>query len=449
MGRLWPEESGELKRQGGEVKNTGDWEEGEVESKRILCLCSESEAPIVEENAKELEPYLVEVETAETVFSLGISKYLSEMIDLINQDPTRYHGVVGTRDLTAVFAIVISAKTGKTSASVEGLINCQNKYISRKKQQEVAPECVPYFGLDSDFLWDFPLPPPFFVKPVRGNVSYQSWMCFSYDSLRRIISENTAELSQYNHYYLESLKIGSHLDHQLNLETCNKFLCEAIIPGMQLTINGYVWKGQVQWLGMVKAEFLSDGLSFSHHEYPFQLPPEEEARLMELVKKLVEALELDNTCFNVEVRLDPGQREIKIIEVNCRAAFQFIRTIEAVTGCNLLLWMCQLAAGDAPSWKPVRHKKPLYPLCFNFELREEEDREVLRIPTGTDLAGLEKDFPEVTVKNLVQPNTRLSHYKQNPKSYRYCILDVPGNSKEEILAKMREVKSRLGYEFSS
>ncbi|MEA1968870.1 MAG: hypothetical protein U9N77_11715, partial [Thermodesulfobacteriota bacterium] len=38
-------------------------------------------------------------------------------------------------------------------------------------------------------------------------------------------------------------------------------------------------------------------------------------------------------------------------------------------------------------------------------------------------------------------------FKHNPESYRYCIIDVPGNSREEIMLKYENVVTMLGYKF--
>jgi len=417
------------------------------DAKRILVICSESEVPMVEEGAATLEEYHVEVETAEKIFAIGIQKYLAEIIDLLQKNPSRYHGVVGTRDMTSVFANVICEKTGKPSASVNSLINCQNKFLSRCLQKTVVPEHVPGFWLDTQFLRQFPLASPYFVKPVRGNVSYLSQKAYSYEELRNIIVENTAEMAQYNQYFLESLSVASHLDNVENLETCNRFICEEIVTGQQLTVSGYVYGGSVRLYGSAGAVFMEDGISFSHHEFPCELPASLEEKVEEVITGLVKALGLDNTFFNVEIRVEPGEEKMHIIEVNCRQAFQFVKTVEKVKGINLIRWLCDLSVGKEPSDKAVEEGAIRYPYCYNFELRESGDREILRVPTKTDLEELERYYPEVTVKNLVEANTRLSDYKQNPSSFRYCILDVPGNSRKEIIEKMEKIRPILGYEF--
>ncbi len=418
-------------------------------TRKVLILCQESEVPIVEESAAQLTDYEVETDTTEEIFLRGPEEYLREMVELINAYPNRYHGVTGTRDVTSVFANVICELTGKTATSVNSVINCQNKYISRKIQTNHLYESTPKFWLDSEFLKTFPVPPPFFAKPVRANVSYASKKSDTYQELRELIRKNTAELSMYNQYYLDSLAVSNHLDNQLNLETYNKFICEQIVSGEQVTVNGYVYDNKVEVYGIVKAAFHEDKISFSHHEWPYDnLTEHTKEKTISLVTTLVTAMELNNTFFNVELRIDEEDEKIHIIEVNSRAAFQFAKMTEAILGINFIQWLCDLSVGIEPktATDPDIQK---YPYCYNFELRQFSDKEVKRVPMAADLESINRNYPEVNVKNLITANTRLSDYKQNLESYRYCILDIPGYDSTDIIKKYDSICKQLGYEFSN
>ena len=417
--------------------------------KKILLICAESEVSIIQKSAQSIKGYYIEVETEENILSLGVRKYLLEMIELIANNPDRYDGIIGTRDTASIFSNVICEKTGMPATSLDSLINCQNKYISRQIQRESVPENTPSFWLDTDFLRELPNMTSFFVKPVRGNVSYLSQVLISYEDLRVLIYENTSELAWFNQSYLEALHVSSHLSNLLNLETCNKLLCEEIVYGTQITVNGYIFEGDINLYGNAKAVFMEDNLSFSHHEYPYIFPPAIENKLEEIICRLIHGLGLNNMFFNVELRVDEGSHDINIIEVNCRPAFQFAKTVEAVTGINLIQWLSEISVGKKPAEDVFEKKKETFAYCYNFELREMEDKEILRIPMMTDIEEIGRIYPEVTVKNLVNVNTKLSDYKQNPLSYRYCMLDVPGNSTEEIMHKLVDVKALLGYEFKS
>ncbi len=415
--------------------------------KKILFICDENEIPIIDDSNQEAEDYIVELETSDDILLRGVRNYLDEMVTLIKDKPDRYDGIVGTRDMTSVFSNIICEKTGKPGTSVESMINCQNKYISRRIQKDHLSEYTPKFWLDSNFLREFPMEPPFFVKPVRANVSYLSQWTHSYNELRELIKDYTVELAQYNQYFLDAIFVTSHMENQLNLETCNKFLCEEIMEGTQVTVNGYVYGGEPYNYGIVKAAFHDDGISFSHHEFPYDISPQLEEKINQISSELVRALGLNNTFYNVELRVDEETEKIYIVEVNSRAAFQFAKMIESVTGINMIEWLCDLSVGKEPREISEERKKQTYKYCYNFELRKFSDHEIVRTPMATNLEGLNRQYPEVAIKNLVYANTKLSDYKQNPNSFRYSILDVPGNSREEIMKKYEIIVDNLGYEF--
>ncbi len=419
------------------------------DQQHVLILCQESEVPLIQERWEEIKPYHIETDSTEEIFQRGPEAYLREMIDFLNKSPDRFDGIIGTRDVTSVFSNVICEKTRKLATSIDSMINCQNKYISRKIQKEKMPENTPDFWLDSQFLREFPLVPPFFAKPVRANISYGSKKCDSYDELRELIRKNTADLSNYNQYYLDALAVSGHLNNQLNLETYNRFLCEELVSGDQITVNGYIINSEVTCYGIVKAAFHEDKISFSHHEMPFDgLSAEMEKRINKITAEVAKATGLNNTFFNVEMRIDQETGAINIIEVNSRAAFQFVGMTEAILGINFVQWLCDLSVGKVPgSHDDQLYEREKYPCCYNFELREFGDREILKVPMTTELEHIHHLYPEVTVKNMVSADSRLSDYKQNLESYRYCIMDVPGKDKKDVLEKYEIIKSMLGYEF--
>ncbi len=415
--------------------------------KKVLIICGESEVPIIHKYAENIQEYVVETETSERIMRMGTRKYLMEKIELLEANPNLYDGIIGTRDMTCVFANVIAEKGGKPGTSVESMINCHNKYISRKIQKKYVPQSTPGFWLDSEFLKAFPMEPPFFLKPVVGNMGYGSQKVNSYRRIREVIKNWTQELAGHNRFYLDALEISSHLSHLENLETCNKFMCEELIDGTQVTVMGFVHEGEVKLQGMAKAVFCNEGISFSHHEYPYKFSDRLNQRIEDVVKRLVMSHGLNNTFFNIEMRVDEEQEKVYTIEVNCRTAFQFVRMLEAVTGVNHVKSLCDIAVGKCP--EEQREDVETFNYSFNFELREFENRRVMRTPMLTDLEKVKMYYPEVTVKNMVTTDTMLSDYKQNPESFRYCILDVPGQSHEEIMEKYEHVRSLLGYEFKS
>jgi hypothetical protein len=416
-------------------------------AKKILFLCDASDVDIVERSFANAASYEPTIETTERILEYGVRPYLERTIELMNKYPAMYDGVVGTHDSSAVFASIIAEKTGKRFASVKSIINCQNKYISRRIQRSCVPEHTPPFCLALDYLrGKRRLDPPFFIKPVRSNISFGTHKVHAAEELQYYIAGETLDIARNNQYFLDALAIDFHYLDSLNLQTCNSFLCEGLIFGDQVTVDGFVSEGRVEIFGMTKAVFHPGSNSFSHHEFPCSFNPELDGMIHAAIRKLIPELGLSNSFFNVELRADEQSNTFFFLEVNSRIAFQFAKTIESVTGYDPLHLLCDVAAGHSPEYDASAEKT--FSSCFNFELHSFTDKKILRTPTQSGYEELRIRFPEIHVRNLIQENSWLSDYKHNPESFRYCMLDIPGNSSQEIMDKYQEVVSLLNYEFA-
>ncbi len=414
---------------------------------KVLFLCDASDVDIVEKSFADNPDYEPVVETSERIMEYGVQAYLERTIELMNKYPDMYDGIVGTHDSSAVFASIIAEKTNKRFASVQSTINCQNKYISRRIQRQCIPEHTPDFCLALDYLRNpSRLNTPFFIKPVRGNISFAAHTIHDPEQLNDYTCRESLDIARNNQYFLDALSLDPDLLDPLNVLSCNSFLCEELIEGDQITVDGSIADGRVELFGMTGAVFLPQSNSFSHHVFPCSYEPELYRHIEETMQELIPKLGLEDSLFNVELRLNPETGTFFILEVNSRIAFQFAKTIESVTGYDPLHLLCDVATGRNTRRKTK--KTDTYSFCYNFELHSLTDKWILKSPTRSDLEELHIRYPEVHIRNLVQEHALLSDFKHNPESYRYCILDIPGNSHEEIMDKYERVVSLLNYEFA-
>lgn len=417
-------------------------------NRKILFLCDASDIEEVEHSFSDQSTYDLTIETTERILNFGVRDYLYQTVERIHQNPEIYDAVVGTHDSSAVFAAVIAEETGKRFASVESIINCQNKYLCRRIQRACIPEHTPNFCLALDYLRNPDrLQTPFFIKPVRANISFGTHRIETPEQLEYYIGAESMDIARYNQYYLEAIGTYSKYYNALNMATCNSFLCEDLIGGNQVTVDGYIFEGEVTCFGITKAVYHPRTNSFSHHEFPYELPPALQSAITSALSRLIPETGINNSFFNVEMRIDEAAETFKIIEVNSRIAFQFAKTIEAVTGISPLYMLCDVAVGKRPTLKP--QSEHLFNYCYNFELHHFADAKILQTPTKIVFDEIALKYPEVRVRNLVHENVNLSDFKHNPDSFRYCVLDVPGNSREEIMAKYDDVVAMLGYKFDA
>ncbi len=418
-----------------------------MHTQKILFLCDLSDIDIVDKSFADNPEYELTIETTERIFEYGVRDYLLRTIELIKRHPEMYDGVVGTHDSSAVFAAVICDQTGMQFASVESIINCQNKYLSRLIQQKHVPEHTPCFCQALELLNEPDLlPAPFFIKPGRANISFGSHIIHSLDELIHFIGLESTEIASQNDYFFEALSINPKYQAEQNLRTCNTFLCEELISGEQITVDGFVFAGRVEIFGMTRAIFHTGTYVFNRHEFPYTFGSSLDAKIIAAVRKLIPALGLDNSFFNVELRADEKKQEFKIIEINSRIAFQFAKTIEAVTGFDPLDLLLKVGTGVKPYFKSDE-RSGTYKYCFNFELHSFTDKKIVKTPTQSGYEETKILYPNVQIRNLIQEGFNLSDYKHNPQSFRYCFLDIPGDSPEEILAACDRIMDLLGYEF--
>ncbi len=416
--------------------------------KKILYLCDASDLEVVEKSFSENPAYDLTVETSERIMEYGVKDYLLRTIELMKRYPEMYDGVVGTHDSSAVFAAIICDQTGKRFASVDSVINCQNKYLSRRIQCKQIPEHTPRFCLALELLNDPELlDSPFFIKPSRANISFGSHIIDSLDELIHYIGLESNEIVRQNSYFLEALSINPKYQSEANLSTCNNYLCEELISGEQITVDGYIFDGRVFIFGMTRAVFHPDTHIFNRHEFPYSFGSNLDQRISGAVRRLIPALGLDNSFFNVELRADTEKQTFQIIEINSRIAFQFAKTIESVTGFDPLHLLLQVAVGEKPRFNNHGASAGCYAYCFNFELHSFSDRKILKTPTQSGYEAIKLLYPDVVIRNLIQEGFNLSDYKHNPQSYRYCFLDIPGNSPDEILLTYERILGLLDYEF--
>ncbi len=416
--------------------------------KKILFLCDASDIDVVEESFSHDPDYNLTIETTEKILSFGVKPYISQTIERINHNPGLYDGIVGTHDSSSVFAAIIAQETGKRFAPVRGIIQSQNKYLCRRIQKQVTPEAAPRYCLALDYLRDpSRLSTPFFIKPVRSNISFGTHKIDTPEELHHYIGQESMDIALFNQYYVDALAYNSNYYDALNIATCNSFLCEDLIEGEQVTVDGYVMDGEVFFFGVTRAVYHPRTNSFSHHEFPYRLSEALEKKIKAALDRLIPALGLDNSFFNVEMRLDEENQTFTIIEVNSRIAFQFAKTIEMVTGFDPLRLLCDMAVGEKPDQQP--RAEQTYKACYNFELHAFADAYILETPTQSAYEEIRMKYPGVRVRNLIHENVNLSDFKHNPQSYRYCLLDVPGNSREEIMKKYEDVVARLGYKFGT
>lgn len=357
-------------------------------------------------------------------------------------------GVTTSSDYPGAFvAAALSKRLGLPGARPETILGCSHKFYARQVQRDAAPEAVPWFALVDPACVEAAaaaLTFPCFVKPVRGAFSV---LARRIESLADLAAHVTSpEAVEYVRDYLAIFNrvVPEYTDFAHDGQF---FLAEELLSGDQVTVEGYVHRGCVEILGIVDSVMYPGTKSFARFEYPSRLTPTVQARLEDVVRRIIPRHGLAECLFNVEVTYDPERDRIGIIEVNPRLCGQFADLYAKVDGTNTYEVALALAAGDTPR---VRRGAGTCRYATSFPLRLFEPTRVVRAPTPHDVTAAEELFPGTHVWLECCQDQSLDDFArlEDGASARYAVVNIGADTPETIQERCDCVVERLGFEFA-
>ncbi len=354
-------------------------------------------------------------------------------------------GVLGTGDYPGcMFSAVIAQGLGLPAPQPRDSVLLSHKYHSRQLQLRIVPEATPHFDLIDPYKPRKPrsLHFPFFVKPVKGTMSIRAQMVHSEAALR-----------QATHFTVrDQLRFWSILNpysqllrqYQQSPVPIHFFIAEAPLSGVQVTVDGFVQNGVSTVMGITDSIMYPGTNSFARFEYPSSLPHSVQARMIHIANRLMSASGFDHSCYNIEMFYDQAADSVSIIEINPRMSYQFSDLFARVDGQSSFSVQLDLATGESVQW--LRSQGPSK-VAASFVMRLFHDARVQKVPSPSQLSDVQQRFPDTVIKVLCSPGERLSHHDQDVGSYRYCIVNMAANSKQELHAHYDQVRVLLPFEF--
>ena len=175
----------------------------------------------------------------------------------------RIRAAIGDRDIAAIvstddypgaaLAAVLAAELGLPGPDPKASLICQSKYLSRLAQSRIVPDAVPPFW-PIDVAEHAALPDglafPAFVKPMKSFFSIGA---------QRI--ETSAELREVKRKWAELDAFFMPLDRLLRRHAgaeigTTRLIAEGLLKGVQVTVEGYAYGGEVHILGVVDFDLL-------------------------------------------------------------------------------------------------------------------------------------------------------------------------------------------------
>ncbi len=409
----------------------------------ILFICYESEKEYLVSVFDNHQTYTLIIDTVEQIKAMGMRAYVAQRIEIIRNGTLVVKGITASNDFGILIASYIARQTGNIAPSYESLRYCTNKYHSRRAQQEVIPNHTPFFFLYDDHQVFSPALFPLFVKPVRSSLSFGAHRVNSQRELEYITGVVTPRLKKANQWYYDCLQL---LKINNNTNATYKLLVEEYVTGSQITLDGYVYENEVTFLGLTQAHMMPGTLSFVRFDYPAYFKKNLELQIYKITQLLIQRFAINNTFFNIEFMVDEEQNKVWVIEMHGRVSLQFTPLIENVIGYNPLVAVCDISVGKRPD-SSKGYPANRFTRSSSCILRKVTDHKILRVPTKNELQIIKKKYKNIRIFPLVEKNACLSDYRQDSHTFRYIIIDIPGQNMQEIVQTLEKIKKDLHYIF--
>ncbi len=365
---------------------------------------------------------------------------IEEIIKRCQED--NIDAVVSTEDYPgSILAIIAAQKLGLPAPDIDKILACQHKYYARCAQKQYVPEATPRFVLVNDHTvkdiaskLSFPL----ILKPIKASFSILANQVNSQKQLYSFVQQASLPkkfLDQFN-WFVRHYSSCEPVEGQL--------LAEELLHGVQVTLEGFVYQGNVEIIGIVDSIMFPGTISFKRFEYPSSLPVTVQERMAIITRTFINGIGLDNTLFDIEFMYNSNTDTIAIIEINPRISPQLADLFEKVDGFNTYEALLALALGKKPT---VSKKKGQFSIAGCFVFRIFEDQQVIKIPLKKQLEEVYYRFPEARVYVLARQGYRLSDEIQDGKSFRYGLVHLGAGDRQELFKKFEISKKLLEFQF--
>lgn len=221
-------------------------------------------------------------------------------------------------------------------------------------------------------------------------------------------------------------------------------IAEELLDGQQVTLEGFVHRGEVTVHGMFDIHREANGTTFAAYGYPSTLPEDVTTRMGDAASRLMQALDWDQGTFNVEFLHDSASDELRLLEVNPRISQEHSHLMRWVDDTTNLEIMVDLALGRQP--QTPRHDGD-HAAAAKFFLRAYADGVVTAMPDPEAIAVIEERFAPCRITPLLAQGDQLSQQPdQETYSYELAYVHLAGPSHDAIQERYEQVVDALGIE---
>lgn len=336
---------------------------------------------------------------------------------------------------------VLTQKLGLPGPKPEAIFVSEHKYYSRVEQAKYVPSACPkFFLIDPNKLENIDEISMFpgFLKPVKSCMSKNAFKIKDRAQLRQLAQEALLPelfIKPFNDM------VRKYTDWELD---ASYLLYEDLLEGEQVSLEGFVYNGEVTVMGIIDAIMFPGTFSFKRFQYPSSLSEEVQAKMVRVARDYMLGIGYNNAMFNMELIYNPEKSTVHIIEVNPKIASQFPDLFEKVDGSNTYEVMMRIALGKDPGFVRGQGKHNIAASCV---LRTFDDKLVKNVPDKNNIQEVEAKYPDSLVQIIATQGKRLSDQLQDAHSFRYGLINMGASSEAELESNFKDASRMLKFEF--
>ena len=344
----------------------------------------------------------------------------------------------------ALAAALLAERMGWPGTRPEAVLACQHKLYARQILAQVAPEANLRHGLiDARYGSAIPdgLPYPLFAKPIKAAFSV----------LAKQVA-NHAELHAHTRFGWGERWVIEHLVEPFEriarqrlpaASSAHRLLWEEPVNAAQFNLDGYVWQGQANALGVVDSIMYPGTQAFMRFDYPSRLPETVQARALDVAARFLKAVGFEHGLFNMEFFYDAGSDRLTVIEFNPRLASQLADLYRRVDGRDLYAMALALAHGIDPA--TVGHDKPSAGAASSFVFRHFEPSTAAQMPAATRVAQFHQNYPDGLLLTFPKDIKSLARDYKWLGSHRYGVMHLGGQDETDLRQRCEAASTLLGW----
>ena len=344
----------------------------------------------------------------------------------------------------ALAAALLAERMGWPGTAPEAVLACQHKLHARRVLAEVCPEAtIPCGAIDARYGGPIPdgLPYPLFAKPVKAAFSVLARQVDSQAELHALTRFGRGERWLIERLVEPFERVARRRLPQAG--SAHRLLWEAPVHAAQFNLDGYVWQGQAQAIGVVDSIMYPGTRAFMRFDYPSRLPPAVQARALAVAGRFLRAVGFAHGLFNMEFFYDAASDRLTVIEFNPRLASQLADLYARVDGSDLYAMALCLAHGRDPAEAPGRQATAGAASSFVFRHFSPLTAAVMP-PPAVERQFADK-FPDGLLLCFPKSGGSLARDYKWLGSHRYAVMHLGGRDPADLEQRCRAASRLLGW----